>query len=220
MRYKVTGLLLFAILITGLAGAPLLAGNEALMDPSTLGTQAPDNYQVKFETSAGDFLIEVTRELAPRGADRFYNLVKHGFYDDVRFFRVVPNFVVQFGLNGDPEVSKVWSQANIDDDPVKGSNTKGTITFATAGPNTRTTQVFINLRDNSRLNGMGFSPFGKVTEGMEIVEKLYAGYGDGPPSGRGPNQGRITAQGNAYLKESFPDLDYIKAATIVPAAQE
>lgn len=214
MRHKATTLLVSTLLIAGLAGSPLYAGKEALMDPAKANEQAPDTFVVKFATSAGDFQIEVTREWSPQGADRFYNLVKNGFYNDVRFFRVVPNFVVQFGLNGDPAVSKIWSQARIDDDPVKSSNTKGAITFAMAGPNTRTTQVFINLRDNKRLDGMGFSPFGKVTEGMEVVEKLYGGYGDGPPSGRGPNQGKITAQGNAYLKESFPELDYIKTATI------
>lgn len=208
MRHKATGLLVSTLLVAGLVGSPLYAGKEELMDPSKVTGQAPDSFKIEFATSAGDFTVQVTRELSPLGADRFYNLVKNGFYDDVRFFRVVPNFVVQFGLNGDPEVSKVWSQARIDDDPVKGSNTKGTITFATAGPNTRTTQVFINLKDNARLDGMGFSPFGAVIEGMEVVEKLYSGYGDGLP------QGRITAQGNAFLKEAYPKLDYIETATI------
>ena len=208
MKHKTIGLLLSTFLMAGLTGSPLQAGPEALMEPSTVKEQVPDSFQVKFATSAGDFLIEVDRASSPLGADRFFSLVKHGFYDEARFFRVVPNFVVQFGLNSNPELSKVWSQARIDDDPVKDSNTKGTITFAMAGPNTRTTQVFINFGDNTRLDGMGFSPFGKVTEGMESVEKIFSGYGEKP------NQGRITAEGNAYLKEAFPQLDYIKSATI------
>jgi peptidyl-prolyl cis-trans isomerase A (cyclophilin A) len=191
-----------------------VAASEALMDPEKLNATAPDQYNVNFETSKGVFVISVTRDWAPVGADRFYNLVKNGFYDDVRFFRIVPNFVVQFGMNGDPKVSEVWQQARIKDDPAKESNTTGSITFAMAGPDSRTTQVFINLKDNTRLDGMGFSPFGVVTEGMDIVKSLYSGYGDGPPRGRGPNQGQIAMQGNAYLDESFPELDKIVKATI------
>ncbi|HWH67913.1 MAG TPA: peptidylprolyl isomerase, partial [Candidatus Sulfotelmatobacter sp.] len=146
-----------------------------------------------------------------------YNLVRSGFFKDVAFFRVIPGFMCQFGIHGDPSVSAKWRSAKIPDDPVKGSNTRGTITFATAGPNTRTTQLFINFADNSNLDGMGFSPFGKVTEGMDVVDKIYSGYGEGAPRGHGPDQGRIQMEGNAYLKKDFPNLDYIKAATIVPA---
>jgi peptidyl-prolyl cis-trans isomerase A (cyclophilin A) len=197
-----------------------VAASEALMDPDKLNATAPDQYNVEFETSKGVFVVEVTRESAPIGADRFYNLVKNGFYDDVRFFRIVPNFVVQFGMSGDPKVSEVWQQARIKDDPVKGSNKTGTLTFAMAGPDSRTTQIFINLKDNTRLDGMGFSPFGVVAEGMDVVKSLYGGYGDGPPRGRGPNQGQIAMQGNAYLDESFPELDKIIKATIVEGKAE
>jgi len=158
----------------------------------------------------------VTREWAPNGADRFYNLVKNGYYDNVRFFRVISGFMVQFGISGDPALNNVWHAANIQDDPVKQSNKKGYVTFATAGPNTRTTQIFINYVDrNTFLDGQGFAPFGQVTEGMEVVDKLNAEYGEGAPGGRGPNQGRIQSEGNAYLEKDFPNMDYVKRATIV-----
>ncbi|HXH08760.1 MAG TPA: peptidylprolyl isomerase [Alphaproteobacteria bacterium] len=176
---------------------------------------APTTFQAKFETSKGDFVVEVQRDWAPNGADRFYNLVKNGFYDDVRFFRVISGFMAQFGINGDPKVSAVWREQRIPDDPVKQSNKRGFITFATAGPNTRTTQLFINYGDNSRLDRMGFAPFGRVTEGMQVVDQLYAGYGEGAPQGRGPNQARIQTEGNAYLTKDFPQLDYIKRVTIL-----
>ena len=172
-------------------------------------------YQAKFDTSKGAFVIEVHRDWAPNGADRFYNLVKNGFYNDVRFFRVLEGFMAQFGINGDPSLSAVWRNANIKDDPVKQSNTRGTVTFATAGPNTRTTQVFINFGDNAGLDGQGFSPFGKVVSGMDVVDSLYGGYGEGAPNGAGPDQGRVQSQGNAYLEKAFPKLDYVKTATIV-----
>jgi peptidyl-prolyl cis-trans isomerase A (cyclophilin A) len=159
-------------------------------------------------------VVEVTRAWAPNGADRFYNLVKNGFFNDARFFRVISNFMVQFGIHGDPATSAAWRMARIPDDPVKESNKRGYITFATAGPNTRTTQVFINFRDNAGLDGQGFSPFGRVISGMDVVDKLHAGYGEGAPSGRGPNQAQIQAEGNAYLTKSFPQLDYVKTATI------
>jgi peptidyl-prolyl cis-trans isomerase A (cyclophilin A) len=194
-----------------------LAADEALMDPSALNEQAPDQYTVTFETSKGSFAIEVTRAWSPLGADRFYNLVKNGFYDKARFFRVVPNFVVQWGLPADPKIGAAWREARIKDDEVKESNLKGYITFAMAGPNTRTTQVFLNLRDNARLDGMGFSPFGKVVEGWELVEQLYSGYGEGAPRGRGPNQGTIMQKGNAYLEADFPELDYIKSTKVSTA---
>jgi peptidyl-prolyl cis-trans isomerase A (cyclophilin A) len=150
----------------------------------------------------------VHRDWAPKGADRFYNLVKNGFFDDTRFFRVVPNFMVQFGLNGDPAIQSVWRTANLTDDPVKESNKTGYITFATAGPGTRTTQVFINFKDNAGLDRQGFAPFGKVTTGMDVVEKINAQYGEQP------NQASIQTQGNTYLKAQFPKLDYIRKATI------
>jgi peptidyl-prolyl cis-trans isomerase A (cyclophilin A) len=185
-----------------------------LSDPAALNEKAPAVYKAKFETSKGPFVIEVNRDWAPNGADRFYNLVKNGFYDNARFFRVVEGFMVQFGINGDPNIAGVWRQADIKDDPVKQTNRRGTITFATAGPNTRTTQVFINFADNAPLDGQGFSPFGKVVSGMDVVDALYAGYGEGAPNGAGPDQGRIQQEGNAYLESEFPKLDFIKTATI------
>jgi peptidyl-prolyl cis-trans isomerase A (cyclophilin A) len=178
----------------------------------------PQVYNVRFDTSAGDFVIEVHRAWAPNGADRFYNLVKTGYYNNVRFFRVIDNFVVQFGINGDSAVNAVWQTAWIQDDPVKQSNKRGYISFATAGPkpNTRTTQVFINFKDNVFLDRLSV-PFGKVTSGIDIVDKLYSGYGEGAPGGQGPNQRRVQAEGNTYLTKDFPRLDYIKKATIESA---
>lgn len=200
-----------------LCGPQSLASKEKLMDPAKLNEKAPDTYQAKFETTKGDFVIEVNRAWAPIGADRFYNLVKNGYYDEQRFFRTVPGFMVQFGIHGDPTVSKGWRSASIQDEAPKESNKKGFVTFAKGGPNSRTTQVFINYGDNSRLDAMGFPPFGKVVEGMSVVEKLHGGYGDGPPSGKGPDQGRIQSEGNAYLAKDFAQLDSIKRATIVEA---
>jgi len=198
------------------SGKPSSA-SPGFADPARLTEKAPETFKARFDTTQGKFTIEVTRSLAPNGADRFYNLVRSGYFTDVAFFRVVPGFMCQFGIHGDPKVSAKWREATIPDDPVKGSNTRGTITFATAGPNTRTTQLFINFGDNTGLDGQGFSPFGKVTDGMDVVDKINGEYGDGPPSGNGPNQGRIQEEGNAYLKKDFPNLDYIKSATIVPA---
>jgi peptidyl-prolyl cis-trans isomerase A (cyclophilin A) len=192
--------------------------DPALLHPETLHAKAPDVYEVKFVTSAGDFTIKVTRAWAPNGADRFYNLVRHHFYDGVAFFRVLQGFMAQFGLSPYPEVSHAWEKANIKDDPVVQSNLRGYITYAMAGPNTRTTQVFINYGNNQRLDGDGFAAFGMVTEGMEVVDKLYGGYGEGAPGGRGPDQGLIGSRGRAYLQESFPHLDTIKSATLVSAA--
>lgn len=189
--------------------------NPALTDPSKATEKAPDKYKVKFETTKGDFVVEVNRAWAPLGADRFYNLVKIGYFQDIAFFRAIDGFMVQFGISGHPEVNAAWREARIQDDPVKESNTKGMITFATSGKDSRTTQVFINFSDNANLDGMGFAPFGKVVEGMEIVDSLYKGYGEGAPRGRGPNQGRIQQEGNAYLKAEYPKLDYVKNATIV-----
>lgn len=197
------------------AATPAATNTEALMDPSKANETAPATYKAKFETTKGSFVIEVTRDWAPNGADRFYNMVKAGFYNDIAFFRAIEGFMVQFGIHGDPKIARAWRDAKIKDDPVKQSNTPGMVTFATAGPNTRTTQIFINYGNNNRLDGMGFSPFGKVVEGMDVVNGLYQGYGEGAPRGRGPDQGRVQAEGNAYLKKDFPQMDYIKSATIL-----
>jgi peptidyl-prolyl cis-trans isomerase A (cyclophilin A) len=186
-----------------------------LLKPSSLNKQAPATFKAKFTTTKGDFVVEVTRSWSPLGADRFYNLVKNHFYDGAAFFRVLPGFVAQFGLSAKPEISRVWASATIKDDPVTQSNLEGCLTFATSGPNTRTTQLFINLANNQNLDGMGFSPFGKVIEGMDVVQKFYSGYGEGAPGGKGPEQGRITNEGKAYLDKSFPLLDSIKTAVIV-----
>lgn len=189
--------------------------NQALLDPSLAKEQAPERFKARFSTTKGDFVIEVTRDWAPHAADRFYNLVKIGYFDDVAFFRNIESFMVQFGINGDPAINEKWNQSNIKDDPVKQSNTRGYVTFAQkSAPNSRTTQIFINFGDNSGLDDMRFAPFGRVVEGMDVVESLYNGYGEGAPRGRGPDQGRIQAEGNAYLKKSFPKLDYTKNATI------
>lgn len=203
-----------AALALGAVAWAAAAGAGNLSDPASLNEKAPAVYKAKFDTSKGPFVIEVNRDWAPRGADRFYNLVKNGFFDNARFFRVIEGFMVQFGINGDPNIAAVWRDADIKDDPVKQSNARGTITFATAGPNTRTTQVFINFADNAPLDGQGFAPFGKVVSGMEVVDSLYGGYGEGAPNGNGPDQGRLQQQGNAYLEQDFPKLDFIKTATI------
>ncbi len=175
----------------------------------TDGGGGGDTYQVQFETSGGTFVVEVHRSWAPLGADRVRELVTSGFYDGCRFFRVVPGFMVQFGINGDPATSAMWSTRRIADDPVLESNLRGYVTFATAGPGTRTTQLFINYADNSRLDSMGFAPFGMVTSGMDVVDAINAEYGEMPM------QGRIQSEGNAYLMASFPNLDYIIHATIL-----
>ena len=189
------------------------AGSPAsLMDPGSaeMRAAAPASYRARFETSAGTFVVEVTRTWAPGGADRFYNLVRHGFFDGTRFYRVLPGFVAQFGLNGDPAVNARWRTAVIPDDPVQQHNTRGMLTFATGGPNTRTTQMFISYGDNTRLDADGFAPLGRVVEGMDVVDRIYSAYGEGP------NQGMIQMQGNAYLAAQFPKLDTIARATIAP----
>jgi peptidyl-prolyl cis-trans isomerase A (cyclophilin A) len=184
-----------------------------LRTPSKLKETAPAVFHAAFDTTAGPFVVQVTRAWAPKGADRFYNLVKHGYYDNGRFFRVLPNFMVQFGINGNPSIQSAWREANITDDPVTQSNRRGFITFAKSGmPNSRTTQVFINFTDNSRLDAGGFAPFGQVISGMEAVDKITAAYGEAP------DQGRIQAEGNAYLTRQFPKLDYIRKATIQKVA--
>ena len=180
-----------------------------LLDPSTLTAKAPDEFKVRLETTKGDFVLEVTRSWSPRGADRFYNLVTSGYFTDVRFFRIVPGFIAQFGIHGDPKVNGVWNSANIQDDEVKERNQRGTIVFAKTGrPNSRSVQFFLNFQDNFGLDAQGFSPFGRVAEGMNVVDALYAGYGERP------SQGRIQQEGNAYLKTDFPKLDYIKRAVV------
>jgi peptidyl-prolyl cis-trans isomerase A (cyclophilin A) len=176
--------------------------------------QAPDQYTVELDTTKGPILIDVRREWAPHGADRFYELVQNGYYTDVAFFRVISGFMAQVGISGDPALNVEWREKRIPDDPVKASNARGIATFATSGANSRTTQFFISFSDNSRLDGMGFAPFGKVRD-MAPVDALYNGYGEGAPRGRGPDQGRMQSQGNAYLRESFPKLDYIKSAKII-----
>ena len=211
-----TALVAVAAATAGLA-AEQASPRKSLLAPAAFKEVAPDVYNVKFDTSIGEFVIRVTRAWAPNGADRFYNLVKNGFYDETRFFRAVPNFMVQFGINGNPTVAKVWQNARIPPDKVTQSNKKGFITFAMgASPDTRTTQVFINFRANTNLDGMGFAPFGEVVSGIEVVDKIYTGYGEGAPRGSGPAQGRVVAEGNAYLTKSFPKMDYIKTATIQP----
>jgi peptidyl-prolyl cis-trans isomerase A (cyclophilin A) len=183
---------------------------SALLHPDKLTDKAPQIFQATFKTTKGDFTIEVHRNWARHGADRFYNLVKSGFYDHTKVFRAVPNFVVQFGISPYPEVSKQWRSATIPDDLVTVHNQRGGVTFAAAGPNTRTTQVFINLGDNRSLDNGGFAPFGAVTKGMDIVDKLYSGYGDEPTS----HQGEMQLQGNAWLEKNYPKLDSIESARV------
>ena len=213
MTIRPSAVTLAAVLTLGLTATPLIAQGN-LGNPAALTEQAPATYKARFDTSKGVFVIDVRREWAPVGADRFYNLVKNGFYDENRFFRVISGFMVQFGVNGNPQVSTPWKNAQIKDDPVKQSNKRGFITFATSGPNSRTTQVFINFGDNSRLDGSGFASFGQVSSGMNVVDQLYADYGEGAPQGRGPNQGRMQSEGNAYLTKDFPNLDFVRKATI------
>ncbi len=222
LAHKLTLILTLALML-GLS--PLARAEESkdapdksvLLDPSheSWSRQAPDTFKVKFVTTKGDVVIEVTRAWAPRGADRFYNLADNGFYDGCKFFRVIEGFMSQFGINGDPEVSAVWREQKIQDDPNKQKNTRGRVTFAMAGPDTRTTQLFINFGDNTFLDTQGFSPFGEVVEGMDVVGQLYADYGEGAPRGNGPDQGRIQHEGNPYLNAEFPRLDHIISAEVV-----
>jgi peptidyl-prolyl cis-trans isomerase A (cyclophilin A) len=191
--------------------------DSALLRPdSAQATRpAPDSFRVAFETSRGQFVVQAHRAWAPNGVDRFHYLVRSGYYDGVKFFRVVPNFVVQFGIHGDPAVSQVWRERRIPDDSVRQSNLAGYLTFATGGPNTRTAQLFINKRDNARLDAMGFSPIGRVVDGMSVVDSIYGGYGEGAPRGDGPFQDSIQQQGNAYLNRAFPRLDSIVRARVL-----
>ena len=198
------------------SAAPALAAKAGnLLKPATLNEKAPEKYEVKFKTTRGDFTVMVKREWSPLAADRFYNLVKAHFYDNTAFFRVVPGFVVQFGISDRPAVSAAWKHTEIPDDPVTQTNKRGTLSFATAGPNTRTTRIFINLKDNLRLDGMGFSPFAVVEgDGMNVVEMLYEGYGnDG-----GPSQDKIESQGTPYVKKGWPKLDFIVSASLADSS--
>jgi peptidyl-prolyl cis-trans isomerase A (cyclophilin A) len=204
--YTAAGLMLASVALAGQAANPNTA---KLMNPASLTEQAPPTYTVNLNTTKGLIVIQVHRDWAPIAADRFYNLVKNGFYDEARFFRVVPNFMVQFGMNANPAVTKAWSGATMKDEPTKQGNKKGYVTFARTGaPNSRGTQLFINYKDNNFLDAQGFAAFGEVTKGMDIAEGITAQYGEKP------NQGEITASGNAYLTKEFPKLDYIKTATI------
>ena len=211
------------LLLLGCGHAPAGGGfnQEALMDPKNeaMSQQAPDKFKAEFITSEGSFVIEVNRKWAPLGADRFYNLVFNGFYDEARFFRVVPNFIAQFGLHADPAINAKWTshpQINpnwkdvvLQDDPVQVKNTRGTLSFAAAGPNTRTTQVFINFQDNTHLDGMGFAAFGQIAEGLEVIDAIN------PQYGQTPTQGKIMQEGNQYLEAYYPELTYIKTARII-----
>ena len=189
--------------------------HPGLLDPAQAKLSAPPKFKAKFETTKGDFVVEVNKEWAPQAADRFFSLVTIGYYVDIPMFRVIKGFMVQFGIHGDPKMNKIWKNASIPDDKGTQSNTPGMLTFATRGPNTRTTQLFINYGQNARLDGMGFAPFGKVVEGMDVVNSVYSDYGEGAPRGRGPSQPRMQGEGNTYLKAEFPEMDYIKSISIL-----
>ncbi len=203
----------------GQAGQPgaVDLSKAKLKTPTALNEKAPETFKAKLDTSKGPIVIDVHRDWSPIGADRFYNLVKNGFYDDTRFFRVLDGFMAQIGINGNPAIQSAWRNATIQDDPLKQgiSNKRGFVTYAKSGaPNSRSTQIFINFKDNGGLDKQGFTPFGEVTTGMDVVDKLYSGYGEGAPSGAGPEQQKIQMEGNAYLAKGFPKLDYVKKGTI------
>lgn len=205
-----------ALLLASIPGPAFCAPPHArLLKPAGFVKQAPAVFRARFETTKGPFVIEVHRDWAPLGADRFYNLVRGGFYDGERFFRTVPKFVVQWGISPDPAVNEAWGETSrIQDDPVKQTNTRGFVTFAKGGPNTRTTQIYVNMADNSRLDKTGFAPFGSVVTGMDVFEKLYSEYGEIVPRGKGPDQKQLREQGEAYLVREFPLLDKIVRARI------
>jgi peptidyl-prolyl cis-trans isomerase A (cyclophilin A) len=192
--------------------------SSALLNPNSdsLAAQAPDSFRVELTTSKGPVVVQAVRAWAPRGVDRFYYLARHGYYDGAKFFRNLPEFMAQFGLHGDPDVTAAWLDRTIPDDSVRQSNLRGYVSFAMGGPNTRSTQLFINKRDNARLDEMGFAPVGRVIEGMQAVDSLYEGYGEGPPGGMGPDQGQIMGQGNRYLRSFFPRLDSIISTRVMP----
>ncbi|MBV8068510.1 MAG: peptidylprolyl isomerase, partial [Acidobacteriaceae bacterium] len=206
------------VFVPFLVAAAILSGLSCGRSKSTKMEAAPAQYRVLLQTTKGDIVLLVHRDWSPLGADHFYELTKMGFYNKNAFFRVLPGFVVQWGVNGDPELNKRWNAISIQDDPPKVPNKIGTVVFAkTAEPNSRTTQVFINLGDNSAaLDAQGFTPFGEVIQGMDHVMQLYGGYGEGAPSGTGPNQAAIADIGNPYLEEHFPKLDYVKKASVIP----
>lgn len=216
MTRHLTRLLLLVLAVSTL-GACKRRQQSGLLTPtgSALAQPAPDSFRVAFQTSEGRFVVQAVRAWAPIGVDRFHYLVRHGYYDRTKFFRNLPGFVAQFGIHGDPEVNAVWKDKRIPDDPVAQSNLPGTLTFATAGPNTRTVQLFINKRDNSRLDAMGFAPIGRIVEGFDVVSGLYEGYGEGPPRGSGPEQERIEKEGNRYLNRFYPQLDSIITARVI-----
>jgi peptidyl-prolyl cis-trans isomerase A (cyclophilin A) len=203
---------IFAVALIGIGSLAIAA--QPLTKPALFTERAPDAFRAMFDTTKGPFVIEVHRQWAPRGADRFYNLVKNGFYDDSRFFRVLDHVMAQVGMSASSEIQAAWDKALIKDDPLRGSNKRGFVSFATAGPDTRSTQFFINLRDNPAFDRQNSVPFGEVTSRMDVVDALYSGYGDGAPRGQGPDQSLIRARGNAYLTREFPKLDYVKKVTV------
>ena len=213
-RFPARGVLAAAALLSaGSLSACVADGAQScgpLCNPPSLAEQAPAAFQAAFDTSKGRFVVAVHREWAPIGADRFYNLVKNGFFDDVRFFRVIGGQLAQFGMHGDPRVQAAWRDADVQDDPVRHGNVRGTLSFASRGPNTRTTQLFLNLRDNTPYDRLGFAPFAEVVSGMEVVDSLFAGYEERP------EQPLIDEEGNEYLTREFPNLDYVKKAAILP----
>jgi len=196
------------------AVGPMAPPSPALMDTTRSTERAPDVFRVRFETTRGPFVVEAHRAWAPLGVDRFHYLVRNGFYDGTRFFRVINGFMAQFGISGDPRITASWRERRIPDDRGKQSNTRGMLTFANAGPGTRTSQLFINYRDNAQLDP-NFAPIGKVVEGMAVVDSLYSGYGEGAPSGNGPEQERVMTEGETYLAKNFPKLDRINKAEII-----
>jgi peptidyl-prolyl cis-trans isomerase A (cyclophilin A) len=214
----------FAVLVAaGCGGGPDAEEptDPRLTDPLLRGADqyaetAPAQYQVRLETSAGAVVIQVHRAWAPLGADRFYNLAKGGFYDDTRVYRIVPGFMAQFGVSGNPYVNQVWKSEYLVDDPVTETNARGRVAFAKGGLHTRTTEVFVSFKDNAALDDEGFAPFGEVIEGMDVVDAFYADYGDGPPRGDGPYQAMAAARGNEYLDADFPELTRILRATVTP----
>ncbi|HET7146403.1 MAG TPA: peptidylprolyl isomerase [Gaiellaceae bacterium] len=208
MRRLVPLLAVFALAACGGGGSS--GPPSELLHPAKLTAKAPQLFDIEFHTTKGDFVVTVHRTWAPNGADRLYNLAKNGFFDGEKFFRVVPGFVVQFGISPYPEVSKAWRDAMIPDDVVTNHNTRGTVSFASAGPNTRTTQIFVNLGDNRGLDNNGFAPVGSVVSGMKVLDKLYSGYGDDPT----PHQPEMETQGNAWLEDHYPKLDSIETAEV------
>ena len=190
------------------------ADRNPLLYPKSLHETAPETFRASFETTAGDFTIEVRREWAPLGADRFYNLVKNGFYDDQRIYRVVEGFMVQFGIHGDPLVDYQWHDELLLDDPVVATNSRSRVSFAKGGANSRTVEIFISYRNNSDLDALGFSPFGEVVDGMDVVDAFYAEYGDGPPRGQGVYQAQAHATGEEYFAAEFPELDRVVRAWV------